>query len=114
MKRLGLAAVAALSLWTGGCVTPQRGDTPARVSRALPTIGEQVAFDHPDCPVERIRLIRSGPDAPMTTATTADWDICGAVRRYKSFGGGRGSYDTWLDVTSLYPPSSLPAPLAPR
>ncbi len=114
MDRSVLAAIAALSLIEGACVTPQRGDAAERVSRALPGIGDQVAFDHPDCPVERIKLIRSGPDTTYASATTADWDVCGAVRRYKGFAGGPGSLFTWVDVTSLYPASALPAPLPPR
>ena len=57
--------------------------------------------------VERIRLVRSGPDTTYATATTADLDVCGVVRRYKGFAGGPGSLFTWVDVTSLYPASSL-------
>ncbi len=114
MKGSALAAVAVLSVATGACVTPQRGDAAARVSRALPGIGDQVAFDYPGCPVEPIRLVRSGPDTTYASATTADWDVCGVVRRYKGFASGPGSLYTWVDVTSLYPASALPAPLGPR
>ncbi len=67
----------------------------------LPT----VAFDH-GCPEERIRFIRSSSHN-LDAMPTLDLDVCGSVRRYKAM-GGHGPY---LDVTSLYPPSSLPAPL---
>src|SRR5512138_2830800 len=92
MKGSALAVLALLSLASSACVTPRRGDTAAQVARALPTSGEQVAFDHPGCPAERIRLIRSGPDSPMAIHhTTLDWYVCGVVRRYKAFGGGMHS-----------------------
>ncbi len=35
-----------------------------------------------------------------------DLDVCGKTRRYKMFGASPGQ---WLDVTSLYPASALPA-----
>lgn len=62
-------------------------------------IGNQVAFDH-GCPPERVRVIRSEWHA-------VDVDVCGVVRRYKSVGVDA----TWLDVTNLYPATSLPQPL---
>jgi hypothetical protein len=41
-----------------------------------------------------------------TDVSTVDLDVRGAVRRYKNIGSA------WLDVTTLYPPSGLPAALA--
>jgi len=58
---------------------------------------ETVTFEH-GCPRDRILLIREGP-------STLDLDVCGAVRRYKGVEAG-----SWVDVTSLYPASSLPPP----
>jgi hypothetical protein len=61
-------------------------------------LAETVKFDH-GCPRDRTLFIREGP-------WTVDLDVCGAVRRYKGVGG------SWVDVTSLYPASSLPPPRA--
>ena len=67
----------------------------------------QVQFDH-GCPAEKIRLIR------YDGSRAVDLDVCGVVRRYKSFGsGGVGYATTLVDVTTLYPASALPAPLPP-
>ena len=48
------------------------------------------------------------------TVGTVDLDVCGLVRRYKALAGGVGQPSiAWLDVTTLYPASSLPPPLPP-
>jgi len=115
MKTL-LRASPALLLLAASCagVTPAPGTRLSEVSTGDTVMGAmrtQVAFDH-GCPPERIRLIRA--DAPVF-ATTVDLDICGAVRRYKAFmdltPGESASRPTWVDVTSLYPASALPAAL---
>lgn len=115
MKTLLRASPAFLVL-AAACVgvTPAPGTRLSEVSRGdlvNDAMRTQVAFDHA-CPPERIRLIRA--DAP-TFATTVDLDVCGAVRRYKAFmdltPGEAASRPTWVDVTSLYPASSLPAAL---
>jgi hypothetical protein len=70
--------------------------------RAPAGLSETSQFDH-GCPPERILVIRCG-------SNTCDLDVCGAVRRYKVF-NPNSLHATWLDVTSMYPPSSLPPPL---
>jgi hypothetical protein len=68
----------------------------------------QVEFDH-GCAPEKVRLIRADQ-----SHATVDLDVCGTVRRYKLFSsGGVTGTVTWLDVTALYPASSLPPPLPP-
>jgi hypothetical protein len=93
-----------MALVVSGCATAGQPVSQVHVG-PLSGVGRQVAFDH-GCPEERIMVIRS--DVP-----TVDLDVCGVVRRYKSVAGGASSSstDTWLDVTSSYPPSALPAPL---
>ncbi|BDG04695.1 hypothetical protein [Anaeromyxobacter oryzae] len=52
------------------------------------------------CPPERITVIR------MDDSMDADYfelDVCGSVRRYEKFQGG--DTFTWVDVTTLYPPT---------
>lgn len=96
-----------VTLSMGACVTAKPGQK-VGVSTVgeLSGIASPVEFDH-SCPRERIRLIRS-------QRGTVDLDVCGSVRRYKSFAAAsEGSGATWLDVTSLYPPSALPPPLPP-
>ena len=67
-------------------------------------LSSQVQFDYA-CAPDLIRVVRtSGGLAPYNI----DVDVCGSVRRYRYTGFG------WLDVTSLYPPSALPAPLPPK
>ena len=88
----------------GACATArQPGDRVADAKVGLlSTIAGQVAFDH-GCAEDRIRVIRFfGP--------AVDLDVCGVVRRYKSVASGDGGH-AWLDVTSSYPASALPAPL---
>ncbi len=105
-----MACVVGLSgFLAAGCVTASPGESLAKVNFGFfNSLGAQVAFDH-GCPQERIILIRS------EGTSTADVDVCGVVRRYKSVTGvaGSGTSFTWLDVTTAYPPSALPAPLAP-
>ena len=77
----------------------------ALVSAAfLNELGSQVEFEH-GCPPSRVRLIRQFSGAAMAAY---DLDVCGVVRRYENAGRYR-----WLDVTSLFPVASLPAPLPP-
>ena len=96
-----------MALIVSGCATAGQPVSQVHVG-PLSGVGRQVAFDH-GCPEERIMVIRS--EVP-----TVDLDVCGVVRRYKSVAGGANSSPpagTWLDVTSSYPPSALPAPLPP-
>ncbi|HTN52170.1 MAG TPA: hypothetical protein VML50_07185 [Anaeromyxobacter sp.] len=58
-------------------------------------------FDY-GCPPKKVLLIRCGPSA-------CDLDVCGSVHRYMAFHGINSV--NWLDVTSMYPASSLPPPL---
>lgn len=117
MKTL-LRASPALLLLAAACVgvTPAPGTRLSEVSHGdivNDAMRTQVAFDH-RCAPERIRVIRADT---ATFATTVDLDVCGAVRRYKAFmdltPGESVSRPTWVDVTSLYPASSLPAALSP-
>ncbi|WP_242342408.1 hypothetical protein [Anaeromyxobacter terrae] len=62
-----------------------------------------VAFDH-GCAQDGIVVLRKA-------GAQADLDVCGTVRRYKMVFAGDTS-QTWVDVTALYPPASLPAPRA--
>jgi len=124
-------------LGIAGCVTTLAPGTnladattaPAQISSSssLPKQGEvqialgvakqlasQVSFDH-RCSADRIRVIRLSEDA-----LTVDLDVCGGVHRYKGFmsiafwGNSQQEAVTWLDVTSLYPASTLPEPLPPQ
>ncbi len=98
---------------TAACATaPKPGESFAAVQPGIASpmwdyrsLADAATFDH-GCPRERIRVVREARDG-------ADLDVCGAVRRYKHFGGGAHVPGTWLDVTSLYPASALPAPLPP-
>ncbi len=68
----------------------------------------QVEFDY-GCPAQKIRLIRYDGHRAV------DLDVCGVVRRYKSFGGEEaGKTPTLVDVTRLYPADALPKPLPPE
>jgi hypothetical protein len=97
----GLAVGAAAA-----CATPGPG---ALLSESNPNIQAQVEFDH-GCEPERVRFIRSD-----RSHVTVDLDVCGVVRRYKAFGtGAPGNAVTWLDVTTLYPAHTLPAPPPPE
>jgi hypothetical protein len=92
----GLASVA-----LSACALPGPG---ARLTEADPSIRDEVEFDH-HCPPQKVRIIRKAGNG-----TTVDLDICGAVRRYKAFRTGQpGDAVTWLDVTALYPASTLPS-----
>lgn len=97
-----------IALVASGCVTAHPGEQVSKVNFGpMGSVGSQVAFDH-GCPPERIRVIRSEGSA-------VDLDVCGVVRRYKfvASGASSGPPYTWLDVTSAYPASALPAPLPP-
>jgi len=100
-KRAALTPL--LTLVIAGCVTMPPSGAP--VTLVVPSmLPNTVAFDH-GCALESVRIIRAdASDLSMTR--TVDLDVCGTVRRYKLF------KDTWVDVTSLYPPSTLPAPLS--
>ncbi len=101
------SVIGLMAIIVSGCATAGQPVSQVHVG-PLSGVGGQVAFDH-GCPEERIRLIRS--EWP-----TVDLDVCGVVRRYKSVASGASSSPSyaWLDVTSSYPPSALPAPLPPR
>jgi hypothetical protein len=110
-ERVALAAL--LTLVMAGCATtmPASGEPASLASPS--TVADTAAFDH-GCPLERVRMLRA--DAKYVNVTsTVDLDVCGAVRRYKGFRGFEGNTSTtsqtWVDVTSLYPPSTLPAPI---
>jgi len=92
-------AISFLALSSVACATaPKPGESLAGVNVGdFANVGDQVSFDHA-CTSDRIRVIRRGDNA-------VDLDVCGAVRRYKYLAG------TWLDVTTLYPASALPASL---
>jgi hypothetical protein len=106
----------ALAVVGFGCAAPKAGGNLDEKNQltAGSGVGRQVEFDH-GCPPEKVRVIRflSGdPYGGGSGVGTVDLDVCGAVRRYKAFAGGMAQTSiVWLDVTSLYPPASLPAPL---
>ncbi|HEX9051613.1 MAG TPA: hypothetical protein VF841_13865 [Anaeromyxobacter sp.] len=90
------------------CVAARPGAPLAGVNTGpLSSLIGVVSFDH-GCPAERVRVIRVGP---FDGYGGVDVDVCGVVRRYKATGGLTGGFVTWLDATSLYPPSALPPPL---
>lgn len=104
MRLVGVVGVVGLVM--SGCATAGHGDPVSNATfGTLTTVAPQVSFDY-SCPNERIRVIRS-------ERNTVDLDVCGAVRRYKSFASGQATGYTWLDVTNAYPASALPAPLPP-
>jgi hypothetical protein len=71
-------------------------------------LAAQIEFDS-GCPAQKIRLIRYDGQRAV------DLDVCGVVRRYKSFGGEEvGKTPTLVDVTTLYPADALPKPLPPE
>ena len=90
------ALVMALLASAAGCATMQT--TTGETQWVGSTLVDTVAWDH-FCPAEKIRIIRTGANR-----SSDDYDlyVCGQVRRYKLLGG-------WVDVTALYPPTSLPA-----
>lgn len=107
MRFAGIFCVV-VGLVGSGCATAGHGEPVSNATfGTLSTVSAQVAFDH-NCPKDRIRVIRS-------EANTVDLDVCGAVRRYKSVASGQtgGPNYTWMDVTSAFPASALPAPLPP-
>ncbi|WP_242356109.1 MULTISPECIES: hypothetical protein [unclassified Anaeromyxobacter] len=63
-----------------------------------PFLISAVRFDHGCAQDQIVELRKAGPQA--------DLDVCGSVRRYKMVHRGE-SFETWLDVTALYPPASL-------
>jgi hypothetical protein len=109
----------ALAVLGVACAAPKAGGNLEEKNQltAGSGVGRQVAFDH-GCPPEKVRVIRflSGdPYEGGSGVSTVDLDVCGVVRRYKAFAGGMAQTAiVWLDVTSLYPPASLPAPLPPK
>lgn len=106
-QRLAPAVLSTLVI--SACATmPGRG-APAADARG--TLASTAAFDH-GCAVDRVRVIRADA-AQVPNTSTVDLDVCGAVRRYKVFKGNQGDvpWQTWVDVTSLYPADVLPAAL---
>jgi hypothetical protein len=86
---------AVVGLVGSGCATAGHGEPVSNATfGTLSTVSAQVAFDH-NCPKDRIRVIRS-------EANTVDLDVCGGGPNY-----------TWMDVTSAFPATTLPAPLPP-
>lgn len=102
MKSVAMTA-GLIGLIVSGCVVAQPRPGASLPEMNYSGLADQVAFEH-GCAPERIRVIRS---APMRLVM--DLDVCGVVRRYKLFGDAAPV--TWLDVTSLYPASSIPPPL---
>lgn len=103
-----MRAIAALPLSlivaaSSGCATTKVGAPRGETTRVSQFLVSAVAFDH-GCKQDRIALLRKA-------GAQADLDVCGAVRRYKMVFSGE-SFETWVDVTELYPPDSLPRPLA--
>jgi hypothetical protein len=87
------------------CAMPKSGSRATDWRRD--NLAAQVQFDH-GCPAEKIRWIRNDDWRAL------DLDVCGVVRRYKTFVSADGSnVPTLVDVTALYPASALPAPLPP-
>lgn len=102
LRSLALVFLASLA----ACATvakPKKGTALVEASPLFSELANTAAFDH-GCPEERVLFMRM-------SVNTFDLDVCGAVRRYKMF-GSFGSGFTYLDVTSLYPASSLPPPLS--
>ena len=105
MRVVGIVGVV-VGLVASGCATAGHGDPVGNATYGtLGTVAAQVSFDY-DCPKDRILVIRS-------ERNTVDLDVCGTVRRYKSFASGQATGYTWLDVTNAYPASALPPPLPP-
>lgn len=106
------ALIAVLALGQTACATMPAQGTSASEIGALRLAGT-ASFDH-GCPSGNVRVIRADA-AFVNEATTVDLDVCGAVRRYKVFraSGGNLLSQAWVDVTVLYPASTLPAPLPP-
>lgn len=124
MVRAGLFVIA---LAMAGCVvTPggnlasggaSRSDVPTTSPRADPPVlgpstdgldilsaralSAQVEFDH-GCAPGRVRLLRLG--RRVDGVNGVDLDVCGVVRRYQ-----RSHDGAWLDVTALFPSSSIPS-----
>ena len=88
--------IAVLSLAVAACATVKSGEGGSTFVDW--NLVRTVAFDH-QCSQDKIVVLRSED-------WTYDLDVCGTTRRYKRFGGGTGNVQ-WLDVTSLYPPSTL-------
>lgn len=120
--RKGLGPSLLLATMAVGCATtiPPAGATlgpgGSQGGLGVPAVAHAASFDH-GCPLDQIRIIRADA-AYFESANTIDLDVCGAVRRYKAFkvehSNGVAWTGTWLDVTSLYPASSLPSPLGQR
>lgn len=110
----GCVVTPGASLVSGGA---SRSDVPApgpRASAPAPvggadgldvlsarSLSAQVEFDH-GCPPGRVRLLRLGNRVDGVNGV--DLDVCGVVRRYQ-----RSHDGAWLDVTALFPSSSLPS-----
>jgi hypothetical protein len=108
--RTFVLTTAVIGLAATECTAPGQGQSAVSLPAQVTSAGDKVVIDHEECPPERIRIIRSGPES---APNTIDWDVCGSVRRYKPFASMPGPGYIWVDVTPDYPASSLPAPLPP-
>jgi hypothetical protein len=99
-KALSLALAIAGS---SGCAASRVASACGGTTSVSPFLVSAVRFDHGCAQDQIVELRKAGPQA--------DLDVCGTVRRYKLVHSGE-SFETWLDVTALYPPASLPAPRA--
>lgn len=105
--RVSRTIVSAAALLAGCAIT--QVSTPSGGRRWLQkALVETVEFDHA-CKAEGIVVLREYGGGGLTPPTACDLNVCGQVRRYKRVGWSDDpSGTTWLDVTSLYPPGSLP------
>jgi hypothetical protein len=122
-------ALPILALLAAGCATmPGAGDSlaldppPPRASPppqpSAPPQPSEVYVQPPAGPDDVPRLPSWDVEALRAAATfdhgcpaAVDLDVCGVVRRYRWVSAGS---QAWLDVTALYPASSLPPPLPPQ
>jgi len=102
-----VATLLLLAVCTSCATAVQSGTTASTAgwTEQFAQLARQAQFDH-YCPRERVRVIRSL--GGTYSVSSVDVDVCGVARRYRYI------YDNgWVDVTALFPASSLPAPLPP-
>ena len=103
MRAISALPLSLLVALSSGCASTPVAALHGETTRVSKFLVDAVAFDH-GCKQDRIALLRKA-------GAQADLDVCGAVRRYKMVFSGE-SFETWVDVTELYPPDSLPKPMA--
>ena len=103
MRAISALPLSLLVALSSGCASTPVAALHGETTRVSKFLVDAVAFDH-GCKQDRIALLRKA-------GAQADLDVCGAVRRYKMVFSGE-IFETWVDVTELYPPDSLPKPLA--